>query len=153
MLGTRKTERTLRLSVMLMLVLLSGCIGFTGFKTEITLTGGTVPTFGLSGSGKIVDFILTGPQQRQGEGLQAFTVWEFRPLGNIDNQDTLDRLRSVKYGEVPKGYRQLYPENDSLPPPLKEGESYLLQIYTDNAPWGQIAFEIRDGKAIEKPIK
>lgn len=136
-----------------MLVLLSGCIGFTGFKTEITLAGGTIPTFGLSGSGKIVDFIVTGPRQRSGEGLQAFTVWEFRPLGNIDYLDTLDRLKSVKYGEVPKGYRQLYPENNSPPLPLMEGQSYLLQIYTDNAPWGQIAFEIRDGKAMEKPIK
>lgn len=144
---------TLTLVLLVVVFLLTGCIGFTDFKTEIKLKGGSVPTFGLSGNGKIVNFTINGPRQRPGEGPQAFTVWEFRPIGNIDELDTLDRLRSIKYGEVPKGYRQIYPENNSPPPPLLEGESYLLQIYTDNAPWGQIAFELRDGKAIEKPIK
>jgi len=45
------------------------------------------------------------------------------------------------------------PENNSPPQPLSEGESYMLQVMTNNAPWGQIAFEIRSGKAVEKPIR
>lgn len=129
------------------------CYGCGDYKTEIKLTGGSRPTFGLSGSGKILNFTINGPRQRSGEGPEAFTVWEFRPTGNTDDLDSLDRLKVVKYGEVPDGYKQVYPENNSPPPQLVENEPYLLQIFTDNAPWGQIAFELRNGKAIETPIK
>jgi hypothetical protein len=137
----------------LIIFMLAGCPSFRSYKTKITITGGPVPTFGLSSSGTMVDFTIRGPRQRAGEHSGAFIVWELRPIGNTDDIDDLNGIGSIKYGEIPKGYKQVYPENNSPPPPLLEGEHYLLQIYTNNAPWGQIAFEIRDGKAVERPIK
>ena len=132
---------------------LVGCIHFGSYKTEIKVAGGNTPTFGLSGSGKILKFTINGPRQRPGDGPEAYTVWEFRPIGNTDDLDVLDRLKTVQYGVVPTGYKQLYPENNLPPPSLVEGESYLLQIFTENAPWGQKAFELRGDNVFEVPIK
>src|SRR5262249_33426710 len=125
------------------------------YKTKIKVSGGSTPDIELSGGGTMIDFTIYGPKQRAGEGREAFIVWELIPIDTSGNGDLgdLDDIGSIKYGSVPKGYKQVYPENNSPPPPLKEGESYMLQVMTNNAPWGQIAFEIRSGKAIEKPIK
>jgi hypothetical protein len=132
-----------------------GCSLFGSYKTRIKVIGGGIPNFELSGSGTMIDFTIYGPKQRPGEGREAFIVWKLIPIDTTGDSDLgdLDDIGSIKYGTVPKGYKQVYPENNSPPLTLKEGESYMLQVMTNNAPWGQIAFEIRSGKAVEKPFK
>ena len=135
-------------AVLLTLILLGGC----SYKTKIKVSGGSTPNIELSGGGEMIDFTIYGPKQRPGEGRESFIVWKLIPAHNSDLGD-LDDIGSIKYGTVPKGYKQVYPENNGPPQPLKEGESYMLQVVTNNAPWGQIAFEISGGKVVEKPIK
>jgi len=118
--------------------------------TRIKVTGGSIPTFGLSGGGTVIDFTIYGPKQRSGTGREAFIVWQLRP---VSNSDCLNEIGEIEYGKIPKGFKQNYPENDFPPPQLKEGESYMLQIMTNDAPWGQASFEIHDGKAVEKAIR
>ena len=132
-----------------------GCSSFWSYKTNIKVIGGSIPDFELSGSGTMIDFTIDGPKQRPGEGPEAFIAWKLIPINTAGDSDlgALDDIGSIKYGAVPKGYKQVYPENNAPPLPLKEGESYMLQVMTNNAPWGQMAFEIRSGKAVETPIK
>jgi len=140
-------------AMFLVMIFMSGIYTACSFfyhKTRIKVTGGSIPTFGLSGGGTIIHFTIYGPQQRPGTGPEAFIVWELRP---VSNSDSLNEIGEINYGKIPNGFKQTYPENDVPPPQLKEGESYMLQIMTDGAPWGQVGFEIHDGKAVEKEIK
>ncbi len=136
-------------TALLALSLLSGCYSYS---TKIKLSDGRRPTFKVSGSGEIVKFTLYGPRQRPGNEEAAWIVWKFVPSRSTDWLDDLNTIGRIKYGEVPKDYRQVYPENGASPPPLEEGTQYTLQIMTYNAPWGQIAFELREGKIVEIPI-
>ena len=144
--------RPLTAMFLVMIFMLGICTAcsFLYHKTRIKVTGGSIPTFGLSGGGTVIDFTIYGPQQRSGTGREAFIVWQLRPVSNSDN---LNEIGEIEYGKIPKGFKQTYPENDAPPPQLKEGESYMLQILTDGAPMGQVSFEIHDGKAVEKAIK
>jgi hypothetical protein len=76
-----------------------------------------------------------------------------KPIGNTDDLGDLNEMGSIKYGIIPKGYKQVYPENNNQPPLLLEGQSYMIQAMTVNAPWGQMVFEIQNGKAIEVPTQ
>ena len=144
-------------TLLIILFVLEGFIGcsFGSYKTKIKVIGGNIPDFELSGSGTMIDFTIYGPKQRPGEGPEAFIVWKLIPIDTTGDGDLgdLDDIGSIKYRAIPKDYKQVFPENNAPPLPLKEGESYMLQVMTNNAPWGQIAFEIRSGKAVETPIK
>ena len=144
--------RSLTAMFLVMLFMLGICTACSFFyhKTRIKVTGGSMPTIGLSGGGTITDFTIYGPQQRSGTGREAFIVWQLRP---VSSSDSLNEIGEIKYGKIPNGFKQTYPEDDVPPPQLKEGESYMLQILTDGAPMGQVMFEIHDGKAVEKAIK
>ena len=123
------------------------------YKTTISVTGGENPTFKFSGSGRLIDFALIGPRQRPGNGRNSFTIWELKPTSDSAEGEFVGILGPIEYGIVPKGYMQVYPDHDASPPPLRSGEKYLVQAITNNAPWGQIQFEIREGKAIETQVK
>ena len=138
--------------LLVMLILLFGC-SCGDRKTKISVTGNSIPVFTLSGSGLITDFAIYGPRQRAGDQQAAFAVWQLVPVSDIDSLDDVSSISSIKYGIIPKGYKQVYPEGGTSPTPLPEGVKYLLQITTVNAPWGQLAFEIRAGRAVEIPIK
>src|SRR5215475_14051970 len=109
--------------VLRMMILLGGC----SYKTKINVSGGRTPDIELSGSGTMIDFTIYGPKQRAGEGRDAYTVWRLIPSNTTGDSDLgdLDDIGSIKYGTIPKGYRQVYPENNSPPQPLREGESYM----------------------------
>lgn len=138
------------LFMFLILAMFAGCYSYA---TKIRLSGSNRPTFKVSGSGEIINFTLYGPRQREGNDEAAWIVWKFEPISSTDWLDDLNTIGSIKYGEVPKGYRQIYPEKNEPPPSLVAGASYGLHIFTINAPWGQIAFELREGKLVELPIK
>src|SRR5262249_41927773 len=80
------------------------------------VNGGNTPDIELSGSREMIDFTFYftfyGPRQRPGEGREAFIVWRLIPARNSDLGD-LDDIGSIMYRTVPKGYKQVYPENNS----------------------------------------
>ncbi len=56
----------------------------------------------------------------------------------------------IIYGQVPPGYKQVYPEEGEAPP-LVEGRIYNVRIDAYNAPGVIKDFIIRDGKVAEAP--
>jgi len=139
------------LTVGLVLISIVGCKSFDEYSTKIKLEGGETPTFVLSGSGLLSDFIVYGPRQRPGEGGRAFTVWEIQPVKGTSEGELLKKIGSIKYGVVPKGYKQIYPEDGSMPPPVVPGVRYVYWAQTVNAPHAREEFELIGGKATVIP--
>lgn len=135
------------LPVSLVLISIVVCISSCEYSTKIKLEGDESPTFVLSGSGILSDFIVYGPRQRPGEGGRAFTVWEIRSLRGPLEGERLLKLGSIKYGVVPERYKQIYPEDGSMPPPVVSGIRYAYWAQTLNAPHAREEFELIDGKA------
>jgi hypothetical protein len=135
--------------LLLLLCAISGCSFVKSDKTRIKVAGGDRPVFEVAGGGSIVNIVLRGPQQRPGNDAAAFTVWEIRPGDATSGRVSVSDLGSLKYGEIPQGFKQLIPEDSLPPPPLVEGQRYLMQIYTNDAAWGELEFEIRRGVAVE----
>ena len=118
--------------------------------TKVKLKDGNPPTFVLSGSGELAVLVIYGPKQRDfSVGDRAFAVWEIQSAGGYSNARLVEDLGSIKYGVVPKGYEQVYPEKGMSPPGLVVGEKYEYWFQTSNAPHARAYFEIRDNKAVE----
>jgi hypothetical protein len=62
----------------------------------------------------------------------------------FQNSDT-----TLKYGVVPGGYKQIYPENNLSPPLIVEGETYRYMAQIVSAPWAVADFKLVNGKVIE----
>ena len=118
-------------------------------STHIDLEGGEKPTFKLNGGGSLDRFIVYGPRQREGGGSVAFTVWEIVPINGLSNGRYLWTLGSVRYGVVPKGYKQIYPENNVSLPLIVEGETYRYMAQIVSAPWAVADFKLINGKVVE----
>ena len=118
-------------------------------STHIDLEGGEKPTFKLNGGGSLDRFIVYGPRQREGGGSVAFTVWEIVPINGLSNGRYLWTLGSIRYGVAPKGYKQIYPENNVSPPLIVEGETYRYMAQIVSAPWAVADFKLINGKVVE----
>jgi hypothetical protein len=119
--------------------------------TKVVLTGGNPPTFDLSGSGELGDLRIYGPKQRDVGSDLSFVIWEIEPIDGYTNGKLIEDIGSIKYGVVPPGYKQIYPENEAMAPPLVAGEKYQYWFQTLNAPHARAYFEIRDNNAVELP--
>ena len=117
--------------------------------TKLSLNGTDPPKFVLTGSGTLSSIRVGGPnRQREGEGEEAYLYWMIK--SRKDEDRSIERLSPLTYGEIPDGYDQRYPEHGH-PPPLIEGERYLVQISTLDAN-GVIGYlTIQHGKAIFEP--
>ncbi len=120
--------------------------------TNLTLQGGNPPTFKMSGSGRLAMLRMHGPKQREVQSETALIVWEIGPEQGRLNGKLVEDLGSIKYGEIPAGYVQRYPEKGAAPP-LLEGASYDVFIDTINANGARTYFTIRDGKVVEKDFR
>src|SRR5262249_29373550 len=118
-------------------------------STHIDLEGGEKPAFKLHGGGSLDRFVIYGPRQREGEGSVAFTVWEIVPIAGSLNGKYLWTLHSIKYGVVPEGYKQIYPENNLSPPLMVENELYRYRAEIVSAPWAVADFKLINGKVVE----
>ena len=135
----------------LVLISLMGCSLLDRRPTRVVLEGDSTPTFVVSGTGLLQDLIVYGSRQRNLPGDRAFAIWEIQPLkGSLDGE-SLDSIGSIKYGVVPEGYKQVYPENKQAPPPLTPGTRYEYWFVMVNAPEARSYFEIRDNKAVVVP--
>lgn len=105
-------------------------------RTEVKLEGGNPPVFSLSGSGRLVHLSIYGG--------------DLKPIWKIEGKESLvplESLRSITYGVVPRGYKQVEPGNSQPPPSLLPGRTYKYYFFTVDAPHAKGLFEIRDGKA------
>jgi len=119
-------------------------------KTQVTLTGGNPPTFILSGSGRLGELIVFAPEQERISNPfdKTYALWEIAAEKEGESGASLvEDLKTITYGVVPKGYKQVKPETGVVQP-LTEGKRYGYWFVTVNAPHAGGYFEIQNGKAI-----
>ena len=118
-------------------------------KTRVTLGGNNPPTFTLSGSGRLGELIIFAPEQEKVSDPFDTTHarWQIAAeKGGESGASLVDELKTVTYGVVPSGYKQVKPDSGA-PQALVEGRRYRYWFVTVNAPHAGGYFEIRDGKA------
>src|SRR5262245_17727592 len=103
-----------------LLLLATACSSTRDRTTKISLEGGNVPAFVLSGSGLLGDFVVYGKKQRNTGSDRDYATWEIEPISGYLAGKPLDELKSINYGVLPQGYKQVYPENNASPPPLEK---------------------------------
>jgi hypothetical protein len=129
------------LSIILVLTM-SSC----EWDTSVRLEGGNPPVFVLSGSGGLDYVVIHGNRQlRQNEGDRDFAMWEVQ-ASDPHWKRGVRSIGSVTYGKAPAGYKQIYPENDEVPPPLVEGVQYEYWFQTSDANGARGYFRIKNGK-------
>jgi len=112
--------------------------------TKIVVEGGNPPMFTMTGNGSLRAIRVRGPnKQREALGEEASIYWQLKSEkgGALDVGD----IGSITYGEVPEGYRQIYPERGKAPS-LVEGERYYVRFDTANANGAEKFFTITNGK-------
>jgi hypothetical protein len=119
-------------------------------KTVVRLEGGNPPTFLMSGSGRLGAVIIFGPEQERIASSDPFddtyAVWEIAAeKEGEEGAARVEDLRSITFGVVPKGYKQIKPKGGP-PPSLSPGKRYRYWLVTVNAPHDAGYVEIRDGK-------
>jgi hypothetical protein len=114
----------------------------------VTMNSDNPPTFFVSGSGRLDMLKIHGPKVREAEGDAAFVAWEITPKGGRFNGTQLWSLRSVTYGQVPDGYKQVYPEQGEAPA-LVEGYKYHAFFDTTGANGAHKYFTLNAGKVTE----
>jgi hypothetical protein len=142
--------RTVHMNAVLTLLLFLSFIVVTFERpTKVKLEGGIPPTFVLSGSGTLGDLVIYGPKQRDVGSDRNHAIWEIQPIRGFMNGEQVETIGTIKYGEVPQGYKQIYPANNAAPRSLVSGIKYGYWFQTVDAPHARASFEIRDGKAVE----
>jgi hypothetical protein len=126
----------------------------TNDVTKITVRdGGEKPVFELAGRGRMLNALFLSPHQRPTNSQGSFILWQINFAGDPAQAKSVSTVGFIEYGVVPPGFKQIRPERDEPPPPLRTGEKYHLQVTTQNTSRGQFRFEMRDGKAVEIPLE
>jgi hypothetical protein len=119
--------------------------------TEVRLRNdfGT-PTFVLSGSGKLSEFVVFSPEYlsvAESPNDMKFALWCVKPADHQRWGEPLWRLRTIRYGFLPEGYIQCAPL-EGKPEPLRDSQApYFLNITTANAPGASGYFSVESGMA------
>jgi hypothetical protein len=139
-----------KMKVILLLLILSLGIACER-RTEVALQGGTVPKFVLTGSGRLGEVVIFGPEQEAIAKTDPFdktyAVWEIMAEGDGEDGAAPVEGLTITYGVVPRRYKQIKP-NRGEAPALTPGKRYSYWFVTVNAPWAAGYFEIRDGKPV-----
>ena len=114
--------------------------------TTVQLDGNNPPTFKVSGSGGINFLRVVDLTDCNKSFLDCPVVWQIDPSGG---QIRIADLPSIRYGEVPAGFRQSVPADGASPPALIEGKTYDVFTPTYNANGGGLRFVIKGGSSIE----
>lgn len=118
-------------------------------ETKLSLKGSNPPKFVMTGSGTLSSMRIGGPnKQREAEGEEAYLYWLIESRKDADRP--IERLSPITYGDVPDDYDQTYPKKGP-PPPLIEGDRYLIHIETFDASPFIGYMTIHNGKAILEP--
>jgi hypothetical protein len=125
--------------------------------TKIRLEGADPPVFILSGTGRLAHLVIYAPPPSELEGNQDLslaespwkTLWEIEPIGGYERARKIEDIGAVRYGVVPAGYKQNYPDNGVGPPALVRGNKYEYWFDTADAPHARNCFVIRGHRAVE----
>jgi hypothetical protein len=124
----------------LILLMLSSC----EIPTKLKMEDGNPPRIILSGSGQLGRLVISGPRNFRKISGPDYSAYWYIEYDRGDERNVRG-LSPIKYGEIPSGYKQKYPESGNAPPLSDEGV-YYIQIDTVNAPGASGYFSIRNGK-------
>jgi len=152
--GTNRTGWFSKSYIVLLVLfapLFSGCDS----QTHVTIEGGAIPVFTVTGRGNIRVITVSGPDfanPKRGEPGSYYVkpYWEIAPQSEYDVR-RLENSGGLVYGKVPDGFRQVVPAQDAPPQPLPEDEFLTFQLRVANANGVGVRFVIHNGKpAIER---
>ena len=84
--------------------------------TRVSVEGGNPPKFIMSGSGALAQLRIGGPEKlREGIAEEPYIYWEIK-MEKTDPERLIEALSPITYGEVPRGYIQVYPDPTQAPP-------------------------------------
>ena len=145
----KQTANKILLFSFMCAIYLASCGLISERETKVKIESDNFPVFHITGSGTLGDFVIFGPKQRDIGSDRNFAVWEIMPINGYLRGQRVEEINSIRYGEVPKGYEQIYPENNAPPPSLLPEKKYEYWFQTINAGHARGFFEIRNGKAME----
>jgi hypothetical protein len=130
----------------LLLVLLGSCDN----RPRLTIDGGTNPTFKLSGNGEIAFIKVSGPDFENPNRLDSGSrytkqYWLIVPESNSGTLEVA-KVPSIVYGQVPKGFKQIYPEHGAVPEPIIEDEFFSFELKGANKGGLGVRFVVHNGK-------
>lgn len=100
------------------------------------------PTFRLTGSGRLVFFVVFEVHPDRPSVPEDPALWEIKPIGE---KIRTSELPPITYGLVPSGFVQTIPTSGT-PQALKENQTYQAGGPADDANGGSIRFRIENGK-------
>ena len=118
--------------------------------THVQVEGSTSPKFILSGSGRLCYFVIYSPefaQKAKSPWDEDLALWKITVADGRSTGTPVGSLDRIVYGVLPDGYIQVRPKIGPAPP-LKEGEKYLYEVNTTNAPGAFGYLEIRNSRAV-----
>jgi hypothetical protein len=110
--------------------------------------------FVVSGPSTLQYFQVSGPDLDRepnpaGDGERLMLLknyWKVVPDGKSPER-TLDEIGPIRYGEVPKGFVQVFPDAGS-PPPLIDRNKYNATVSSTNGRGVNMFFLLKDGKLL-----
>ncbi len=142
-------------SVFLALVSSASCRRENG----VVIENGSPLRFIVSGPGTLSHFQVSGPDlerepHRQGDGERLTLLkvyWELVPSVAATTR-SLDKIRSISYGQVPDGFVQVYPQ-EGAPPALIERDLYNVTLAANTGRGVNMFFSVRDGRIVAEGQK
>jgi hypothetical protein len=110
------------------------------------------PTFRLSGTGQLGEFIVVGPfasaEDQEAYRPDVHAIWKIGPFryGAI----YVENVRPITYGVVPDGFKQETPASGH-PPLLEEGKFYSVTAPSTSAGFRRLCFKVEGGVIIKVP--
>lgn len=160
------TRQAATFLILLSIAILVGC----EIDTRVKVTKANPPQFTFSGNGILAQMYVSGPytfdeiklvaklgtelitkeeiqKLKQTEG-ENRTLWQIDPGTGKYVSD----LPTIIYGELPDGFKQVYPGNNTNPSPLLEGKYYSVSVPSHNANSHMTYFMVNNGNCIEISI-
>jgi hypothetical protein len=123
-----RAKFTLNLSVTLIVVLLNGCAPPRATGLSI-ITKSNPPVFKLSGNSYFLTVRVTPfpslDELQNDTGKVA--IWEINTATTDEAHTAIEKLPTITYGAVPKGFAQFFPHDEKSPPPLETGKFYRAE--------------------------